>query len=115
MKKIAFLLALLMFVLPITANAATPRSIFIKPGISFDDDTANCTVSVTGNSMKDDIEVVVKLWQGNICIATWKTSGTGYVNFSKSKTVSTGVEYELTADVTINGIKQPTVSITRRS
>lgn len=115
MKKLAFLLALLMFVLPITANAATPRSIYIKPGISFNDDTANCTVSVTGNTMKDDIEVVVKLWQGNSCIATWKASGTGYVNFSKSKTVNPGVEYKLTADATINGIKQPTASISGRS
>lgn len=44
MKKIAFLLALLMFVLPITANAAAPRSVFIKPGISFNGNTANCTV-----------------------------------------------------------------------
>ncbi len=115
MKKIAFLLALLMFVLPITANAATPRSVFIKPGISFDADTAICTVSVTGNTMRDEIDVVVKLWQGSNCVVTWTTSGTGYVNFSKSITVSNGVEYTLTADVTINGINQPTVSISGRS
>ena len=115
MKKIAFLLALLMFVLPITANAAAPRSVFIKPGISFNGNTANCTVSVTGNTMSDDIEVVVKLWQGNSCLVTWNTSGIGYVNFSKSRTVSDGVVYTLTADVTINGIKQPIASISSRS
>lgn len=115
MKRIAFLLALLMFILPVTANAATPRSIFIKPGISFEEDTAICTVSVTGNSMKDNIEVTVKLWQESSCIATWTTSGTGYVNFSTTRSVRDGVEYTLTADVTINGVKQPTASISRKS
>lgn len=112
MKKIALLLALVLLVLPITANAATPRIIGIKPGIAFDGTTANCTVSVTGETMKDKIEVVVKLWQGNRCIATWNASGTGFLNFSKTKIVTKGVEYTLTADVTINGTKYPTVSFT---
>lgn len=115
MKKIAFLLALLMLLLPITANASTSRSIFIKPGISFDGNTANCTVSVTGNTMRDEIDVVVKLWQGSTCIVTWTTSGNGYVYFSKSRTIRSGVEYTLTADVTINGIAQPTASISGRT
>lgn len=115
MRKIALLIALLLLVFPVTANAATPRLVSIKPGIDFNGTTANCTVFVSGNTMNDDIEVVVKLWQGSICIATWKTSGIGYVNLSRSKTVSKGIEYTLTADVTINGSKQPTASITKKS
>lgn len=115
MKKIAFVLALLMLVLPITANAATARSIEITPGIQFNGNTANCTVSVAGNATRDEIDVVVKLWQGSTCIVTWTTSGNGYVYFSKNRTVRSGVEYTLTADVTINGITQPTVSISGRS
>lgn len=112
MKRIALLMALLLFVLPITANAATARSIIIKPGIAFDGTTANCTVSVTANSMTDEIEVVVNLLQGNTCIATWNASGSGFVNFSKSKTVNKGSEYTLSADVTINGVAQPTMTFT---
>lgn len=65
--------------------------------------------------MTDKIEVIVKLWQGSSCIATWNTSGTGYINFSRSKTVIKGGEYTLKADVTINGIKQPTASISGKS
>lgn len=112
MKKIALLMALLLFILPITANAATLRLGGIKPGIDFDGTTANCTVSITGDSMKDDIEAVIKLWQGASCIATWNTSGTGYVSFSKSKTVTKGREYTLTVDATINGVSQATISYT---
>lgn len=114
MRKFALLLALLLLVLPVTANAATPRLINIKPEIGFDGTTANCTVSVTGNSMTDEIEVVVKLWQGTSCIATWKTSGTGYVAFSQTKTVTKGKEYTLTADVSINGVAQATSSFTSK-
>lgn len=112
MKKLALLMALLLFILPVTANAATPRYVNIRPGIDFDGTMATCTVSITGNSMKDEIEIVVKLWNGGSCIATWKDSGTGYVNFSKDKTVIKNNEYKLTVDVTINGEVQPRVSTT---
>ena len=112
MKKIALLMALLLFILPVTANAATPRLASIRPGIDFDGTIANCTVSITGDSMTDDIEVVIKLWQEDSCIATWNTSGTGYVFFSKSKTVTKGKEYTLTVDATINGVTQATISYT---
>lgn len=110
MKKIALLMALLLFVLPITANAATPRSVNISPGIKFEGTIAYCSVLVTANSTNDEIKVVVKLWQGDRCIATWNASGTGFVNFSESKAVNKGTEYTLTADVTINGEKQPAMS-----
>ena len=67
MKKLALLMALLLFILPVTANAATPRYVNIRPGIDFDGTMATCTVSVTGNSMKDEIEIVVKFekWYHN--------------------------------------------------
>lgn len=112
MRKIAFMMALLLFILPITANAATPRLVGIRPGIDFEGNTADCTVSITGNSMKDDIDAIIKLWCGDSCIATWTTSGTGYVFFSKSKTVTKGREYTLTVDATINGVTQATISYT---
>lgn len=115
MKKLALLMALLLFILPVTANAATTRYVNIRPGIDFDGTVATCTVSVTGNSMKDEIEIVVKLYKGSNCIATWSESGTGYLNFLKNKTVSKGTEYTLTAEVEINGTMQPPVSITKKS
>lgn len=110
MKKIALLMALIFIVLPVTANAASPRMVTIWPSISFDGTTANCSVSITADSTNDEIEAVVKLWHGDSCIATWNVSGTGFLNVKKSKTVIKGEEYALTADITINGNTRPTVS-----
>ena len=71
-----------------------------------------CSALIVGNAEDDEIEIVVKLWNGSSCIATWKDSGTGYVNFSKNKTVTENKEYKLTVDATINGKAQPRASIT---
>ena len=53
--------------------------------------------------MNDKIEMVVKLWEENTCIATWEISGIGYVDFSKSKSVTEGKNYTLPATVILNG------------
>lgn len=115
MKRIALFLALLMFILPVTANAASTRNVSISPGLKIDGTTAVCSLLVVGNSENDEIEIVVKLYKGSNCIATWSESGTGYLNFLKNKTVSKGTEYTLTAEVEINGTMQPPVSITKKS
>lgn len=114
MKKIALLMVLLLLVQPITANAATTRSLISNSKISFDGTTANCRVVVTGNSVNDKIEMVVKLWEENTCIATWEVSGIGYVDFSRSKSVSKGKDYTLTANVTLNGKSYTIPSYTDR-
>lgn len=62
--------------------------------------------------MSDKIAVTVTLCEGSTWIASWNDSGTGYLHFSKNKTVTRGKTYTLTADATINGVKQQTVSIT---
>ena len=87
------------------------RNANISPGLKIDGTTATCSVLVVGNAENDEITVVVKLWKGSSCIATWNESGIGYVNFLENKTVSKGAEYTLTAEVIINGIRQPTYSI----
>lgn len=112
MKKIVCLMLVLLLIQPATVNAATSRSVITNSKISFSGTTANCKVVVTGNSMKDEIEMVIKLWEGSTCIATWESSGIGYVEFSKNKSVIKGKEYTLTADVTINGTYYSTPSYT---
>ena len=110
MRKIALLLALVLFVLPVTANAATPRNVTIIPRLGFEGETAKCSVTVTGNSINDNITAVIKLWDGGYCIATWTASGSGYLNMNRTKEVNKYSEYIMTVEVTINGVKQDTVS-----
>lgn len=117
MRKTAFFLALILILsVPTTAYAAVPEEISpfalkIMPSLSFDSETANCTVTVIGDNMSDSISITMKLWQGNSCIATWRASGTGYMQFSRSIDVTEGLQYKLTADVSINDNAKPTVSV----
>lgn len=112
-KKAAVLALALVFVLGLTAQAAGPlRAPATTPRISFSGTTATCTVIVRGEKADDAISVTAKLWQGSTCLKTWNTSGTGVVQLSKPVTVEKGKTYKLTADVTINGVKQATKSTT---
>lgn len=113
MKKIAWaLLFLMVLTIPVSAQAATPRTPKVLPGITFDGTTATCTVTVFGDNTKDGISLTAKLWKGSECIAIWTDSGSGYLNFSRTMTVESGYTYKLTADVSINGKSLQTISTT---
>ena len=105
------LVLLLAMLLSLPAYAASPRVMTILPAISFDGTTANCRVSVSADRSTDQISAVIQLWNGSTRIARWTDSGTGYLLFSNSATVSKGKTYELTVDVKINGVSKPQVSI----
>lgn len=69
-------------------------------------------LTAVASSIKDELDIVVKLWKEKSCMVTWKASGEGYVFLSKNKTVEKNHEYTLTIDATINGQAQPTASFT---
>lgn len=93
-----------------TAHAAT-RVAAVVPRISFNGTTASCTVFVAADRPTDDIEAVIKLWQGSKCIETWEASSVGDLAFSGTATVSRGKTYQLTVDVTLEGKAQPRFSV----
>ena len=109
-KSISAILLLIALLIPVSAQAASPRTSRVYPSLSFDSTTATCSVYISGNKTTDSIALTAKLWQGSKCITTWHASGTGDLNFSKTKTVSSGSSYKLTADVTINGNALDTAS-----
>ena len=111
-KHIGFVMLLIALLIPVSAQAATPRRPKVLPYINFSGTTATCSVSVNGDSTKDTISLTAKLYDGSTCIATWTDSGTCNLNFSKTKTVQSGKTYKLTADFTINGTSLGTTSAT---
>lgn len=114
MRKTTFLVALfIIFLLPVSAKASTLRSANMNSNLTFTGSTANCEVNVIAESPSDSISVELTLWQETNCIGTWKKTGTGFLDYSTQKTVSRGKEYVLKANVTINHIKQPTISVTK--
>ena len=74
MKKHFFpIMCAFLVLLSSTAHAAT-RAAAVVPRISFNGTTASCTVFVAADRPTDDIEAVIKLWQGSKCIETWEAS-----------------------------------------
>lgn len=83
--------------------AASPRLARVIPGISFDGTTATCTVYISADKPNDEIEAVIRLWNGSQCKKTWERSAVGELSFSEEARVTRGLTYELTVDVTIDG------------
>ncbi len=110
-KRIFSILVLFLMVFSSTAYAASPRVAQVVPEISFDGTTAICTVFIASEQPGDDIETVIKLWQGNRCIETWEPSSVGILTFSGKAKVAKGKSYQLTVDVTLAGKKLPRFSI----
>ena len=102
MKKTAALTILFVFLLSsITAYAAEPRAVTVRPSLSFDGTTALCEVTVT--SYGKSIDLTLSLWQGENLIEQWTASGSSLVSISENCTVVKGKSYRLTVSGTVNG------------
>lgn len=114
MRKASILLALLLLVAIFTTAQASPaRTPSTNPSLTFAGTTANCSVYIRADSLNDSISATIQLWQGSSCVATWYASGVGSLTHSASKAVTSGLQYTLTVDATINGSSIPRVSTTQ--
>lgn len=113
-RIICVILVIMLIAAPISASAATTRTANIIVSLSYSGTTATCSTVAISDYTTDEITCVLKLWKGSTCVATWYGSGSGYLSMSKTKAVTRGVEYTLTADVTINGVAQPQASKTKK-
>lgn len=114
-RVLIFLIVILIFSsIPIYALANTSRILVIAPGLTYEGTTAKCTLTVTGDYSTDRIEAVIKLWDGSTCLETWTESGTGYLAFNDTYKVTWNKEYTLTADVEINDVSKPRVSVSKK-
>ena len=98
-----------MLILTIPAQA-TIRDIYATAGLSFENNSANCSVLIIGNNEDDAISAVTKLWQGSSCVTTWEDTAEGVLDVSHEATAAKGRSYRLTVDFTVNGSSHPTVS-----
>ena len=112
MKKLAFLLALILVVsMPLEAAAATRSA--TRPQLSFSGTTAKCSVVVTGDNTSQYIQVSMTLMCGTTTVASWSGSGYGYVYLSETATVTKGNTYKLVVQVAVDGVFKDPVYITR--
>ena len=111
MRKVALALAIILIIsMPLSVSAA-PRALGINPVLDFDGTTATCKVTVIGNNTSEYIQATMKLMYGSTCIASWSSSGYGYVYMLKNTTVTAGRTYNLVVEVTVNGVVKTPVSV----
>ena len=111
MRKTAFLLVILLVISIPLSVFATPRALTIDPVLRFSGTTASCEVTVVGNNMSEPIEVTVELMRGTYCVASWTSSGYGYIHMKETATVTTGRTYQLVVYVTFRGDSLSPVSV----
>lgn len=110
-KRIFPILFIFLMVFSSTAYAASTRAAAVVPRISFDGTTASCTVFIAADRATDDIDAIIKLWQGSQCIKTWERSSVGDLAFSGEASVTKGKTYELTVDASLSGKDLPRFSV----
>ena len=109
-KVLALFLALaLLLSHPIIANAIS-RSLAINPIINFGDNTIHCYVAIIADA-GDPIVAKISLYEGKNRIRTWYRTGTERLIFSEYVPAQNGYKYTFTIDATVEGIKEPTISV----
>jgi hypothetical protein len=111
--KVLVIILILALMLPVAAQAATPRMARCIPEISYTGLTATCTVRIFADSMSDEIEANITLWYGTTEIESWTATANGYLNFSGNAEVYCRRTHRLTVDYWINGVQQESVSIVK--
>lgn len=114
MKKLAFLMALILIVsIPVSANAAEVRGVSINPDITFSDGVAYCVIDFIANNLTDQITARIKLYEDGVFKAAWPVSGYGSFTFSRQAYATIGCTYTLVVEATFNGVEYAPVSITK--
>ena len=113
MKRRIFAIALvfpLMLALMASAFAAEFRIERNAPVLTFDGNTATCSVSCRASNTTDKIEATLTLYQGNTYVNSWSESGTWRVFISETCKVKNGKDYQLVLEYSINGESRQPIS-----
>ena len=100
----------LILALTVSALAAEFRVEANSPELSFDGNTATCTIFCRSTYVTDKVEATLTLYQGKEYVDSWSDSGTGYVLISESCKVESGKSYRLVLEYSINGVLKKPVS-----
>lgn len=108
-KRILIVAFISLMLLTVPAQAAT-RAIGAFPLISFNGNTATCSVTIVPNSSKDKVVAEIELWQGKNFVTSWEDSSTGSLWFEETAQVASGKTYTLKVTFTVNGGPQQSTS-----
>lgn len=100
-KRFVPLFFVFVLILSLSANAAEPRANLVIPNLSFEDTTANCSVTITAPGKA--IKATMNLWYGNQLVDSWSGTATSALFLSGSAQAVDGRMYTLTVVGTIDG------------
>jgi len=112
-RRVCSFVALLVIVLSVTAQAAETR-MGGNPALTFDGTTAQCTATCYGRNSSDRVTATLTLYHGNTYVDSWSKTGTYRVHISGETEVQRGKTYTLEMTWTVNGEKQPAVSVSKK-
>ena len=101
-KRFVPLVLVFILILSLRANAAEPRANLVYPKLSFENTTANCSVTITAPGK--EIKATMNLWYGNRLIDSWSGTATSALFISGSAGAIKGEEYVLRVSGTIGGV-----------
>lgn len=102
-KRVVLVFVVVMAIFSLTVAAAEMRYQSVLPEIGFSGGNAFCSVEVITGDSNAEIELYVELWEGDSMVDAWEESGTGYVEWSRSFSATSGETYTLVAYATVNG------------
>lgn len=115
-KRILPLVMAVLLMLSFTVPAAAAgRAIAGRPGLTISGTRAYCVGKYSSGNQSDKISMTLTLKLGTTTVDSWSTSDTGSAVISETCTVKTGKTYILVLAATINGVKQPDVTVTAKS
>lgn len=108
---VLLVVAMMVGILAVPAMAAEPKMTTAVANLNISGTTATCSLRTSADYSSDSLKAIIKLYRGSTCIATWSTSGNGYIYFSKTKTITKGYTYKMTVDLTVNGVDFPVADV----
>ena len=95
-RRVVVIIAMLVTLLTISAEAVGLRAIGGMPRLTFNGTTAHCVV----------------VYQGSTYVDSWSASGKGKAYISEDCAVKSGKSYVLKLTYSINGVSEPSASVT---
>lgn len=112
-KRFLGAILIITMLVAVPAHAASSRSANAIPVLEFNGTQATCMVFIGADRESDKIVATMALWQGSTLVKSWNSSGSGWLEISKTATVSKNKTYKLVVNYSINGTSYSPVSTSR--
>ena len=110
-RRVLCVLLIVALLIPVAAQAMTPRAPSAYPDIIFNGTTATCIADIYVDNATDRITATMILYNGTREIDRWMASGQGGLSFSYPAEVESGVTYRLYIRYSVNGVQRTPAEI----